>query len=115
MHPLIEKHLPEIQTLCKKHAVERLYLFGSYATGQAKADSDVDFLVSFREMSGKNVVDQFFDFKFSLEKGIGKEIDLLTELQLKNPFLIESVKKNRILIFESSKRDHALMEVNSPL
>jgi predicted nucleotidyltransferase len=46
---LIEQHRREIESLCARHGVRRLELFGSAARGQFDpAKSDVDFLVGER-------------------------------------------------------------------
>ncbi len=45
---LIEKlRSPELQAIYQKYNLERVYLFGSYLTGEQRKDSDVDLLVTF--------------------------------------------------------------------
>jgi predicted nucleotidyltransferase len=99
MHALIEEKLPEIESLCKKHSVESLYLFGSYASGQPNEESDVDFLVNFKKMTNKLDVDQFFDFTESLKDLLKMEIDVVTESSLSNPYLIESIQESRVQLY----------------
>jgi len=38
----------QLQTFCQRYQVRRLALFGSFARGDARPDSDVDFLVAFQ-------------------------------------------------------------------
>ena len=46
---LIEEHLESIKALCKKHHVERIYLFGSVLNAGFSENSDLDFLVKFND------------------------------------------------------------------
>ncbi len=41
----IEEILRQVQTLCQKHQVEHLYLFGSRADGTATETSDIDIII----------------------------------------------------------------------
>jgi len=42
------------QRIAKDFAPERIILFGSHARGDARADSDIDLLVLFREVADQN-------------------------------------------------------------
>ena len=55
--------------------VERLSIFGSYARGEARRDSDVDVLVKFR---GSSTFRAYMDLKFMLEEYWGRKVDLVT-------------------------------------
>ena len=41
----IEKIVALVKPLAEKYQVQQIYLFGSYARGEAGVDSDLDFLV----------------------------------------------------------------------
>lgn len=41
----IENIISLVKPIAEKYQVKEIYLFGSYARGEANADSDVDFLV----------------------------------------------------------------------
>ncbi|MEZ5918891.1 MAG: nucleotidyltransferase family protein [Alphaproteobacteria bacterium] len=62
--------------LLKSTKIERLRLFGSYATGQATKQSDVDILLTFKEtpdlfeLGGIHTV---------LSEGLGKKVDIAVE------------------------------------
>jgi predicted nucleotidyltransferase len=100
MNPLIEQKLPEIRALCKKHHVERLYLFGS-ATGDNFTDkSDFDFLYSFdKDLSLLDYVDNFLDFAEALQALMEREIDLVGEKDMRNPYFIENVNQSKQLLY----------------
>lgn len=58
----------------RRLGVRRLALFGSLARGEARPDSDADFLV---ELESKSF-DRFMDVKFLLEELLGRRVDLVT-------------------------------------
>ncbi len=67
-------------------AIHRLGLFGSYASGTARQDSDVDVLVDFENVT----FDNFMDLKLYLEDQLGKKVDLVMSRNIK-PRLRENV------------------------
>ena len=76
----ILKVLREHEDLLRRYSVKRLGLFGSYARGQQKRGSDVDFLVDFE----KATYDNFIDVTFSLERLFRRKVGLVTSRSL-NP------------------------------
>jgi predicted nucleotidyltransferase len=76
----ILKVLREHEDLLRRYSVKRLGLFGSYARGQQKRGSDVDFLVDFE----KPTYDNFIDLTFSLERLFRRKVGLVTSRSL-NP------------------------------
>lgn len=65
----------------QKFGVKKIGIFGSFARGEEKEDSDLDVLVVFEE--GQKTFDNYMDLKFYLEDLFGREIDLVTERALK--------------------------------
>lgn len=78
--------------LCKPMLVTRfgitdIALFGSTARGTARADSDIDILVSF---DGPATSDRYFGVQFLLEDLLGRPVDLVTHKALRpelRPFI----------------------------
>jgi predicted nucleotidyltransferase len=66
----------------------RLGLFGSWARGEAKATSDMDFLVEFEP--GRKTFDGYMDLKLFLENLFGRPVDLVIAEGIK-PRLRESI------------------------
>jgi predicted nucleotidyltransferase len=64
--------------------VRRLALFGSVARGQARADSDIDFLVEFAP--GEKTFDHFMALGDLLEHLLQRPVELVTPESL-SPFL----------------------------
>lgn len=64
-----------IVPILKKNGVIRAGLFGSFARGDAKRNSDIDILIKFK---GKKSLLDLAGLEISLEKRLRKRVDLLT-------------------------------------
>lgn len=70
--------------------VQSIGLFGSYRRGDAKPDSDMDFLVTLERSS----FDDYMDLKFFLEDLFESKVDLVPEKDIKprlRPYIMEDV------------------------
>ena len=92
-------NIAEIRTLCEKHDVEKLYLFGSALNGNFNSKSDVDFLGKFLPIDLFHYFENYLSLKENLEKLTGRNIDLVEEQTLKNSVLINSINKNKELVY----------------
>ena len=63
-----------IKPIMAKHKVEDVYLFGSYARGEANSDSDVDLYCSSGDI--RTLYDEV-DFTDELEAALGKKVDVV--------------------------------------
>lgn len=99
MKNLIEKNIQKIAVLCKKHKVSQLFVFGSILTGRFNDGSDVDLIVTFNKTEIGDYFDNYFDFKYSLEDLFGREVDLLEEQTIKNPYLKKNLDATKMLIY----------------
>lgn len=68
------------QELYEKYGVIQIGLFGSYARGKVKEDSDIDIAV---EIKSQNKFRSFFGLKQYLEMSFKKRVDLGIESNLK--------------------------------
>lgn len=84
----IMRILKEHSDILKKYRVRKIGLFGSYVRGEQKRRSDIDFLVEFEEPT----FDNFMELLFSLEKLLGKKVDLVTNGSL-SPYIRPYVEK----------------------
>lgn len=96
---LIENNIQKIVALCKKYKVNKLFVFGSILTDRFNDDSDVDLVVSFNKSEINDYFDNYFDFKYSLEELFGRDVDLLEEQTIKNPYLKKNVDATKALIY----------------
>ncbi len=95
----LDKYIADIKVLCETHKVKSLYAFGSVLTDRFNKESDIDLMVDFSNMEVEDYADNYFVFKFSLQEMLQHTIDLLEEKAIKNPYFIQSVNKQRLLIY----------------
>jgi len=70
----IRAHRGEILQIAQAHGAHNVRIFGSVAHGQARPDSDVDFLVQFEP--GRNVVD-LSGLILDLQDALGCEVHVV--------------------------------------
>ena len=92
-------HLEGIQRLCKSFHVDKMYLFGSVLNDKFTSESDIDFVVRFKEIDLKEYFENYISFKEELKGLLGREVDLVEEQTLKNPILKESIDNSKKLIY----------------
>ena len=64
---------------CQKYHVAQLFIFGSIVNGNYRDDSDIDFLVYFKnDVPLLDYADNFFDLIYELEKLLGRKIDMVS-------------------------------------
>lgn len=96
---LIENHIEALKKLCEIHHVDKMYLFGSALRSSFSSQSDIDFLVKFKNIDLAEYFDNYINFRENLKKLLGREIDLVEEQTLKNPILKKSIDKNKELVY----------------
>ncbi|AZQ61561.1 MULTISPECIES: nucleotidyltransferase family protein [Flammeovirga] len=99
MNIINEIHSIRIQNLCEKYNVEKLFLFGSAVTGSLKKDSDIDFLVRFKRGELSSYFENYMALKENLKLLFNRRIDLVEEQSLRNPIFINSINKQKELIY----------------
>ena len=100
LHQSFQPHLPQVMALLEKHKIEQAYVFGSVVTDRFNEESDVDFLVKFEE--GLDPLERgslWWDLYYELKDLLNREVDILTERSLKNPYFIKEVNANKIKIY----------------
>ena len=85
--------------IAKRHGVERMFLFGSYARGDAKKGSDLDFRIDKGSIRGLFALGGLYA---DLEESFGLPIDLLTSESLNDDFKKEIVLEE-VLIYEQNQ------------
>lgn len=78
MNPLavIQDHATEIRAL----GARRIGVFGSFARGEGRDDSDIDIFIEFEDP--KRTYDNFFALHDLLETLLGRRVDLVTDKAL---------------------------------
>jgi len=96
----IDEIRAKIRPICDQYKIEKVWLFGSYARGEAREDSDVDLHVKaaeemrFLELGG---------FYADLKEALGKEIDLITRIPEEYKIFKKYVEREEILIYDSER------------
>ncbi len=97
---IITDNIQKIFSLCRKHKVRKLYVFGSVLTTRFNEHSDVDVLVDFNtEINHDNYADNYFDFYHALKTLFGRDVDLVDESSVRNPYFKEELEETKYLIY----------------
>ena len=91
----IEEIKKAVSSIAPKYGIDRAYLFGSYARGEATEKSDIDIRIDPGTMKGLD----FGGFYTDLEDIFNRDIDLLTTSQLSENFL-GNIQKEEILLYD---------------
>jgi predicted nucleotidyltransferase len=101
MQALIKNNLTDIQRILHSLGIKRCYVFGSAANGDFNEQSDIDFLLSFDDrLSIDEYSNNYFELHYQLRELLKREIDIVTERTLSNPYFIEKVNPSKVLIYE---------------
>ena len=95
----IQNFNTEITNLCKTHKVKSLYAFGSVITDKFNPDSDVDLIVDFQQLDVLDYGDNYYDLKFALEDIFKRNVDLLEDKAIINPYFLKTLNQNKKLIY----------------
>lgn len=76
---------------------DRIGVFGSFARGENKKDSDLDILIKFKERIS---LLKLVQIEQELSDKLGISIDLMTENSLKNARLKKYIEEDLITIYE---------------
>ena len=94
----IDAPMAGIEGFCRKWRVARFSLFGSVLREDFGPDSDVDVLVSFDPDSTWDLLD-LVDMRDELKALFGRNVDLVEEEGLHNPFRRSSILSTRQVIY----------------
>jgi predicted nucleotidyltransferase len=97
MEKQIEIKLPQIKKIFSKYGAKNVFLFGSAATNKFMETSDVDFLYTFPEdLDYETYADNYYCLLDELQDLLKKQVDLVAEKTLRNPYLIDSINESKI-------------------
>ena len=80
-----------------KISISKAWIFGSFARGEDRQDSDIDLMVSYSEKASGTLLD-YADIKYNLENLLQRNIDVVEEGYIKS-FAMESVNRDKVLIY----------------
>lgn len=99
MKKILEGKIDALNNICQRHHVASLHLFGSASIDNLNPKSDIDLLVKFEDFDLSGYFDNFLQLKSELESLFGRKVDLVEEQTLQNPILIQSINKNKSLVY----------------
>lgn len=76
--------------------MEHVYLFGSYARGEATENSDVDFRIDKGKLKGMFAL---FGLYTEIEQALQMKVDVFTTGSLEDDFL-RNIQKDEVLLYE---------------
>ena len=88
-----------IKKLCEKYRVRTFSAFGSVTREDFNENSDIDFVVDFDENDPFEYTDLYFQLKENLEQLLKRQIDLIEERGIKNPFFKKELDETKVLIY----------------
>lgn len=86
-----------VAALAARYGADRIYLFGSYARGDANKDSDIDLRIDKGAIRGL----QMGGLAADLEDALGIPVDLVPTGSLDSKFL-NSISDDEVLLYEAS-------------
>lgn len=102
MQRILESNIDNLKALCQTLKIKRLYAFGSVVKGNFTDSSDIDFLISFADnLTVEEYTQNYFELQYRLRDLLKREIDIVTERTLSNPYFIESINESKKLIYEA--------------
>jgi predicted nucleotidyltransferase len=84
--------------ILKRHGIKKAAIFGSYIRGEETKDSDIDFLVEFRDGENKSLLD-LIGLEQDLEEYFNKKVDVITYNSI-HPLLKEYILKEQEVFYE---------------
>ena len=82
-----------------KNGINSISIFGSYATGEMTPQSDIDLLIDINPDMPIGLFD-LADFKGSVEKNLGKSVDIASNSSLMDRDFMSIVRREKIVIYE---------------
>ena len=100
MNAIINEHRIELNRIFETHKVSNAFVFGSALSNDFNAESDIDFIINFQlGIEPLERGELWWSLYYDLKKLFCREIDLITEKSLKNPYFIEEVKNTKALVY----------------
>ena len=94
--------IPELRAivspLAQRYGAERVYLFGSYARGDAHDDSDIDLRIDKGDIHGL----QFAYLLGDLEDALKIPVDLISTTGMDQAFL-DAIRSEEVLLYERAR------------
>lgn len=94
MSPLLRQHRDQILEFAKKRGAQNVRVFGSFARGEEKKESDLDLLVCMQD--GRDLLDMIA-FIEDIKNTIGRDVDVIDERGLR-PYVKDKVLSEAVAL-----------------
>jgi uncharacterized protein len=99
VHPL-EDAREAIATLCERHAVARMYVFGSASRDDFRpGESDIDLLVEFAPLEPYEKAKAYFALLDGLKELLGINVDLVSAGAIRNRYIAREVDRTKQMLY----------------
>jgi len=96
----IEDHKHKVEEICRDLRVKRLDLVGSASRDDFQAErSDIDVVAEFEGQD--RLFERYFELKMRLEQQFGRQVDVIEDGAVKNPYVREGLNRDRVRIYEA--------------
>lgn len=92
----IEELAAVVAPIAQRYGVASVWLFGSYARGEATAKSDVDLLIDGGKIRG---LFQLTAFRLDCEDALGKSVDVVT-LGAQDQDFVRRIRKDEVTLYD---------------
>jgi predicted nucleotidyltransferase len=82
--------------IAKNYGISKMYLFGSYARGEATEESDVDLLIEKGEL--RSLI-QYFSFVAELEGSLACHVDVVTT-SIEDKAFLGRIREEEVVLYE---------------
>lgn len=96
MNPTLEEISEKARPVFEKYGVKRARIFGSFARGDARPDSDVDFLIACPD---KTSLWDFIGLHQDLSESLNREVDVVSESNV-IPYFRDSIYRDLQPLYE---------------
>jgi len=98
---ILKNKKTDVVNLCRLLHIKRMYAFGSAVSDQFRTDSDIDLLIAFEDnLTLEEYTENYFSLHSQLRELLNRDIDIVTESSLSNPYFIDSINESKVLIFD---------------
>jgi len=96
---LSQQEIEKIKTFFADKPVKKVYLFGSYARGEADENSDVDLLIDWDYPNIKRGLD-YIGWWMDMKEILQKEVDFVSYKYI-SPLIEKYIHNDKVLIYEA--------------
>jgi hypothetical protein len=96
----IKDYKQVIDKICEDLRVKHLDLVGSASRQDFQSErSDIDVLVEFEGID--RLFDRYFELKRRLEEQFGRQVDVIQESGVKNPYVRKNLNRDKVRLYAS--------------